>query len=230
MYSPLHKKQILTLNNLSEFIKNNELTPNLNNMLEKNNILAVFNFFNQMKSEDFIEIKNNNKLIIKNPLLKKLLKSNIVINREEYIKTHIKYNNDYNNDDYYNQILENSSNKFGEYHKNVEIFIHNEKLMNAILQEPYHFIRNNLEDYEVGNFVEYGNYLFTKNAFSEEVNKSLIDYMKNYNVYINHPRVGKSILEKVAKDIVELEKPNFSSTVLLNFSNYSLEIISNINK
>jgi hypothetical protein len=220
----LYKKQITTLNNLTDYIEQHPLTPKLNDSLSSNNIVAVMNFLKTMTIEDFKEIQADKKLKITNPLLKKFLSANLIEDKNKYLQEHILYTRNIDFDQLINQ--KNVDSYYWQNRDNISVCIKSEKLIERFFQHPSHFINNYLDNYENGRMMEFDEYFFSKNAFSEQFNTMFVDYMKNYDLYLQHPRVGKDKLDKIAKEIIALEKPLCNSTALLHFDNYSLEVVS----
>lgn len=223
----MKNKQLTALNSLTKYMDNNPLAKDLNRSLEDINNQAIGNFLNGLTSEEFIAIKKDKRLTLENPLLKKMLNCNLIDNREEYLNKHVLYDISYDLDKAINY---NLSYFLRHEAKNILFCSKNENFLRSLFSNPNSFNDNLLNDFEAGLTVNYGRYSFNKNAFSEDFNKSFIDYIKNYEIYINHPRVGKKKLLEIAEAMVQTELPSGKTTLLIDFEKFSIEFENSKNK
>jgi hypothetical protein len=220
MEMSLRKKQITALNSLVKHMENYPLAKELNYKLNDLNLTTIANFFNDLNTDDFLQLQEDKRLKITNPILNKMLSSKLVDNRDEYLKNKVVYDIGFDLDNVTNRDLS----YFLRHEAKGFIFCSkNEALLNSLFQYPASFYREYLNDFESGATVHFGKYSFNKNAFSPEFNEAFVDYMKNYEIYMNHPRVGKDKLLEVAKDIIQKEVPSCATTMLIDFKNLSIE-------
>jgi hypothetical protein len=223
----IKNKQVTVLNSLTKYMDNNPLAKDLNRTLDDVNNKAIGNFLNGLTSEEFITIKKDKRLKIENPLLAKMLNCKLIDNREEYLNKHVIYDIGFDLD---NSIRYKLSYFLRHEEKKISFCSKNKNFLESLFSNPTSFNDKVLNDFEAGLTIHHGRYSFNKNAFSEEFNKSYIDYVKNYEIYVNHPRVGKKKLLEIAEALVQTELPNGKTTLLIDFENFSVEFENSKNK
>lgn len=212
-------QKIKGLSDYNSFIKNNTLLPKLNNELLYLELDIVVEIINDLTVEDFNELKNS-KIRITDKILKSLLKGTVVEDREKYSNNRVRKAVDIHNFKSPSLIKRLES-------KNIPtmIFSKDEILLKKMLQQDSYYSSDkfDLDKYKKGEKVQVKDYVFTKDAFSEEFNTVFIDYKENYNIYLNHPRIGEKKLEEINKQLFEMNKENFEVTFLVRFKNFTVE-------
>ncbi len=216
----LQKKQLNALNALNQFIINHPLATSLNDTLNDMNYKAIGNFINGLSKEDFIMIQNDEKLKIENTILSKILTCHLIDDKPAYLNKKVIYGN-------HGQLWQSMSYPLSSFLKNEAKNIYMCSKNKWFLKKLFLDSRNLNEDFmknlQNGLDIKYEEYAFNKNALSEDFLKFYIDYRKNYDVYMNHPRMGAEKLSQIVDERIHKELVNEKSTLIIEFKNFSIE-------